>query len=190
MGPDRISTLFDEWAAALARGEFPDPQDTLARAGDHADELRELMDAYLVAAPRREPSADALAAVESWIAGDSPLVEIRSRKGIRREDVVDAIVAEFELAPTKRDVVKRYYHELEAGLIEARGLTKPLRELLGRVLDVPVSTILALSPKPVDAAPAFRMGEPIASGTAVLYSRTRESDDSDVAALFTAGADL
>jgi hypothetical protein len=41
--------------ARVARGESPDPHEYLERAGPGRDDLAQLMEAYLQAAPRREP---------------------------------------------------------------------------------------------------------------------------------------
>ena len=49
--PD-VDRLFDELAAAYVRGERPDLPAYLARAGDDADELARLVDAFLRTIPR------------------------------------------------------------------------------------------------------------------------------------------
>jgi len=61
--------LLDEYAARFARGERPDAGAYLARAGRGADELRELIDAFLVAAPPAPPGDEALALMAAWLAG-------------------------------------------------------------------------------------------------------------------------
>ena len=42
----------------------------------------------------------------AWVAGASPLVELRASRGVRRDDVVDAVVEEFEIAPDRREKVR------------------------------------------------------------------------------------
>jgi len=57
-----VDRLFDELAAAYVRGERPDLPAYLARAGDEADELARLVDAFLRTVPPPEPSEDEKAA--------------------------------------------------------------------------------------------------------------------------------
>ena len=48
--------LFDEYAAAYARGERPQAREYLARAGPQADELAGLIDEFLQRSPAAEPA--------------------------------------------------------------------------------------------------------------------------------------
>jgi hypothetical protein len=185
MQPEAVARLLDDWAARLARGEQPDPQPYLDEAGAAAGELAGLLEAFLDAAPRRDPEPETVELVHAWASGDAPLVALRARRGLRRDDLVDAVVAEFAHAPGKRAIVKRYVHRLEAGLIEPRGLSAPLLELLTRTLRVPARTILAARARPVPAAPAFRLQASAAPDR--LMIREPEEDDEQVAALFLSG---
>ena len=182
--PPEVSELFDDWAARLARGESPDPLDYLDRAADRRDELARLMDAYLQAAPRHEPNAETVVLARAWVAGASPLAELRVRRGLRRDDVVEAIVGEFELPAAKRGVVKRYYHELEAGLLDPAGLSGPLLGLLERVLGAAGETILAWRARPLEALPAFRSADPAGP---VNPAHEQVEDDEQVRDLFLSG---
>ena len=89
--PD-VAALFDEYAAAFARGEEPDLREYLARAGDGADELARLVEAFVATAPAAEPSEERVALTRAWAEGQSPLLEARTRRGVRREEVVEAIL--------------------------------------------------------------------------------------------------
>ena len=60
-----LETLLDDLARRHARGEPLDIEGTLAQAGDQADELAPLIEAFLARAPRREASASTLAYVQS-----------------------------------------------------------------------------------------------------------------------------
>ena len=100
----------------------------------HADDLSRLMDGFLRLAPRNEPAEETLLLARAWISGASPLVELRASRGVRREEVVEAVMNEFELAPERRAKVKRYYHELESGLLDPAGLDLRLADLLARTL--------------------------------------------------------
>ena len=85
-----LDTLLDELARRHARGEPLDVEGTLLKAGDRADELAPLIEAFLERAPRRAPSAEALAYVRSL--DDPPMLRARVAKALRVDDVVDAIV--------------------------------------------------------------------------------------------------
>ena len=53
---DAAALLFDDWAFRLGRGEWPDPNSYLDRAGDNAGDLRLLMDTYIRAQHRPAPT--------------------------------------------------------------------------------------------------------------------------------------
>ena len=145
------ATLFDDWAARVARGESPDPREYLDQAGPAREELAQLMEAYLQAAPRREPDPETVELARTWLRGDSPLADLRARQGIRREDVVAAIVDGFNLAPEKAGIVRRYYHRLESGLLDPSRLSRPLLDLLGNTLGVANETILGWRTRSLEA---------------------------------------
>ena len=129
-----VDQLFDEWAASYGRGENPDPLPYLERAGSHADDLSEAHGRLSPAAPRNEPTEETLVLARAWVSGASPLVELRASRGVRREEVLEAVMNEFELPPERRAKVKRYYHELESGLLDPAGLDSRLADLLARTL--------------------------------------------------------
>lgn len=186
MQPDAVSRLFDEWAARLARGERPDPEEYLVEAGKQADELARMMQAFLVAAPRPEPAEESIEAMRAWAASESPLVALRVRRGLRRDDLVDAVITEFKLPTEKRPVVKRYIHRLEAGLIDPRRLSSPLLALLETTLQTSARTILGARVRPLEATPAFREA---AAGPLAAPSKSSEQveEDPQIAELFLSG---
>jgi hypothetical protein len=177
-----VSQLFDEWAASYVRGENPDSLTYLQRAGAHVDDLSRLMNSFLRAAPRSEPDDETVALTRAWISGASPLVELRASRGIKRDDVVDAVMSEFKFAPERRPKVKRYYHELESGLLDPAGLDRRLAELLARTLRSTRNTILGWRPRPLTAQPAYR-GAETQSVSADIGVPTTDQDD-EVDALF------
>src|SRR5436190_546324 len=75
--PDVVA-LFEEYAAAYARGDRPRAQQYLNRAGPAADELAKLIDGWLRAVPVPDPDEETTALVEAWTAGQPPLVQLRS----------------------------------------------------------------------------------------------------------------
>src|SRR4051812_26218471 len=113
-----VFALFDEFAASFARGERPDAREYLERASDGRDELAALIDGYLERVPPPAPDNDAVLLASAWLAQQPPLLELRTQRGLRRDEVVDTLVAALGLDSAKRDKVKRYYHELEGGLLD------------------------------------------------------------------------
>src|SRR4051812_46158679 len=96
-----VGALFDEYAAAYARGEEPNLREYLAKAGDGADELARLVEAFVAAAPAAEPSDEHVSLARAWAEGQSPLLEVRTRRGVRREEVVEAILGRFGIDSAK-----------------------------------------------------------------------------------------
>ena len=112
---DRVFELFERYAAAFARGERPEAGQYLKQAGKDADELAELLDRFLVAAPRREPDAKARALLDSWVSEEPPLLAIRVERGLKVDAVVAELVKRLGLDGKTRPQVKRRYQQLEGG---------------------------------------------------------------------------
>src|SRR3954463_1094937 len=110
-----VVALFEEYAAAYARGGRPPAREYLERAGAGADELAGLISAWLRAVPVPQPDADGTAPVGALAAAEPPLLALRVEQGVRVEEVVDALVDGLELDRAKRGKVKRYYQRLEHG---------------------------------------------------------------------------
>jgi hypothetical protein len=161
-----VAALFDEYAAAFARGEEPDLREYLARAGNGAEELARLVEAFVAAAPVAEPSEERIALARAWAEGQSPLLEARIRRGVRREEVVEAILARFGIDNAKRQKVAGYYHELESGLLDPLRVDRGVWELLAELLRASVSDLRRrqhLSPPPGGLAVAYRRSAPSAA---------------------------
>ena len=178
-------TLLDELARRHARGEPLDVEGTLARAGDRADELAPLIEAFLARAPRREPTEESLAFVRSL--DEPPMLRARVAKALKIDDVVDAIVVECELDPGARPKVRRYYQQLEGGILDPSGVAASVWDaittLLGRSRAVLSAPVLRAAEA---AAPMYRADVLFdASATAPLAPRAAEPDAPDeVDALF------
>jgi hypothetical protein len=130
-----VHRLFDEYAREYASGKRPQASRYLARAGEGADELAGLFDRFLSAVPQPAPDEEARARIAALAAAEHPLADLRARKGLRVEEVVDALVARLSLDPAKRAKVERYYRRLENGVLEparvSRRVFAVLSELLG-----------------------------------------------------------
>jgi len=159
--PD-LDRLLDDFAARFARGEQPDPREYLDQAGQEADELRELIDSYLVAAPPPPPDEEAVALMEAWIAGEPPLLELRRRRGRRRDAVVDAIVGALGIDPAKRARVVGHYHRLESGLLDLRRVDRRVLAAIAGAIGATVEelAIWAAPPRRSVAADAYLRAAP------------------------------
>jgi hypothetical protein len=161
MEADVLLDLFDEFARRFARGEQPAVLDYLERAGDRADELAGMLDRRL-----------------GW-----------GRRGLTRDVVVERLLALLGLRPERSLKVRRYYHELETGLLEPRGVDRRVWEALAQVLGASAADLAGWRPRRLDARPAFRMsGEAMldegAVFSSVLSSAAAEEVD-EVDRLFT-----
>src|SRR3712207_2509225 len=89
---ERVFELFDDFAAAWARGERPSLDYYLEQAGGEADALARLVDEYVSRAPAPPPREDAVEVLDAFLAREPGLVALRARRGVRVDDVVDALV--------------------------------------------------------------------------------------------------
>jgi len=162
---DGVSRLFDEYAVAWRRGERPDARAYMERAGSGRAELAELIDAFLSRALVPAPDEETVALVEAWAAGEPPLLALRVRRGLRREAVVEALLAALGLASGKRAKVARYYHELESGLLDPAGVSRSVFEALGETLRARAADLQSWRPRPPEAVAAafLRAAEPAAA---------------------------
>jgi hypothetical protein len=180
---DDVYGLFDDYAARFARGERPDARAYLARAGDGAEELAALIDRYLEAAPAPAPGEDARAAAASWLEGEPPLLALRTRRGLRVDAVVDALIGALGLDVAKRAKVKRYYQRLETGLLEPRRVDQRVFDALAETLRASLADVRAWRPRPIEAEPAYRMeadAMPLQSAPVFAEADDPERDEIDV----------
>jgi hypothetical protein len=63
------------------------------------------------------------------------LRRLRKARGIERGAMIDALAAEYELGPTGRDALRRYYHQLESGALIGPNIAHRLLRSLARHLD-------------------------------------------------------
>jgi len=148
-------TLFEEYVGRYAAGERPDLRAYLDRAGDDRDELARLASGFLQWADAPEPDEDAVAIMQAWIDGEAPLVALRVRRGIRREQVVAWVMERFGLAADAREKVALRYHELETGQLDARRADPALLESLAELLRARVADVIGWRPRPIAAEAAY-----------------------------------
>ena len=187
--PELIPALFDEYASAYARGERPQAPAFLERAGVQADELALLLDGFLAAAAVPEPDEETVAMIGAWLAGDPPLLDLRVRRGVRVDEVVEGLVRGLGLAATGRGKVKRYYQRLEGGLLDPAAVSKRVWAELDRLLGPSATDLAAFRPPPAPAV-AFLRAPPASPGEALpslaVADAASEPED-EIDRLFTSG---
>ena len=181
-----LDTLLDELARRHARGEPLDVGGTLAKAGDRADELAPLIEAFLERAPRRAPTDESLAYVRSL--DDQPMLRARVAKALRVDEVVDAIIAACKIQPDARPKVRRYYQQLEGGVLDpsrvAASVWDAITEVLGRSrASLTAPRVDAAAPAAAPMYRADRIFEPGEMPT-MSASMTEPEPPDDVDALF------
>jgi hypothetical protein len=178
--------LFDEYAAAYARGDRPSAEDFLERAGEERDQLAALLGEYLPHAPVPPPSDDDQRYLGLLLAEEPPLLALRVERGLRVDDVVAALIKRLRLDESKHAKVKRYYQQLEGGLLDPHRLSDRLRSTLGEILGAGAEPATAWR-APSQAAPVFlRRAASFDALDAAPLSAPRAEDEID--RLFTGGA--
>lgn len=181
-----VTELFDEYTARFARGEHPDPVVFLDRAGQERDELREMIDGFLRTAPPPEPTPEMVEVFAAWMEGESPLLELRRSKGARRDDVIDALVAELGIDRSKRGKVAEYYHRMESGLLSLARVDGRVFAALAKALGVRLSDLAFPGPPAAPAASAYLRSTAAAAEVLQMSLGTGadESDGDEVDELF------
>ena len=156
--------LFDELAAAYVRGERPDLPAYLARAGDEADELARLVDAFLRTVPPPEPREDDVAVMHARLGGEPGLLALRKRRGRKVDDVVDELASRLDADDRPR--LRRYYQRLEGGVLDPHKIDERVWEALQTVFETSVRNLI----RPL----VTRQG-----GSAMAYYRRTVSPDGD-----------
>ena len=144
--------LLLDFEARFARGEHPDPRPYLERAGDGADELRDLLDRFLRTAPAPPADPALVAMFDAWAKGEPPLLELRCSRGVKQTQVVAALMRDLAIAEPRRSKVARYYQRLETGLLDAARVDGRVFTALAKALGAKLSDfVLARSPSPAVA---------------------------------------
>jgi AcrR family transcriptional regulator len=179
---DPVAMLFDEYAQRVARGERPDVREYLARAGEGAEELGTLIDRFLERVPPPAPDDASRTLAAAWLEGQTPLVELRARRGVNLDAVVDALISRLGLDRAKREKVERRYEELEHGLLDPRGVDRSVWGVLASLLRARAGDLAAWRPrpKPLTAGLAYRRADAMAAPLAAAMPRAMERDQGAV----------
>jgi hypothetical protein len=164
-----------------SRGERPQAREFLARAGGQVDELASMIDAFLARAPAPASDEQAMELFEAWQAGESPLLRLRTARGVTRDAVVAALVRTLGLDEKKKEKVRRYYHELESGLLEPERVDRRVWDVLAQTLEARVAELFAWRPRPpeVPAAALAQASRPMMAAMRVPEAPPEPEDEVD-----------
>jgi hypothetical protein len=192
---ESLELLFDEFAASWARGEHPDVRDYLERAGAERDELAALLDGFLAAAKVQPPSEETLAVFAELVPGDHetpPMLAARVRLGLRRQQVVGQLTRWLAIDPAKEEKVARYYHELETGLLDPRGVQPFVWHNLAKIFGTGIRGLMLHpnEPPPALVLAYYRQSDNLVSGDALAAPSppAPEAKPDEVDMLFTGNA--
>jgi len=135
-----VDRLFDELAAAYVSGERPDLAAYVARAGDDADELARLVDAFLRVVPPPEPPEDDVAVMRARLEGEPGLLALRRRRARRVDDVVEELAGRLEVEDRVR--LKRYYQRLEGGVLDPHPVDERVWDALRALFGTSVRSLI------------------------------------------------
>ncbi|MBM3635462.1 MAG: hypothetical protein FJW99_09330 [Actinobacteria bacterium] len=143
-----IPALAEEFRQAYAAGEHPDAAAFLARVPeDQRDELGRLIRAVLADEPPPDPAPETLLMVQAMRRGEPPLLELRTARGMTRDQVVSDLREELGLEPADEQRVAVYYHELETGQLPLAGIRDRVFEAVATVMGVARSSLLLQGPQ-------------------------------------------
>ena len=160
MSDASVETLFDEFAVAYRRGERPDVDAFLARAGEgERGGLADLIDRFLAAAPARESSEEEIVLMQARLESEPPLLLLRHRRALGRAAVVDGLMRALGLDRAKRGKVDGYYHELETGILDPEPVDGRVWDALSELLRANTRALAALRAPQLRAEPAYRRAD-------------------------------
>lgn len=150
-----VDRLIAEYVAEHRAGGDADPRVYLSRASPaQRRELAALIDAYLARAPRQtfdqasfrgssaERTVDELERALSGASGLWPalLPRLRDRAGLKRSELVARLAAALGVSE-RGEKVAAYYHEMEQGLLPARGVSDRVLDALGQIVGEPAQAL-------------------------------------------------
>ncbi|MGH3005446.1 MAG: hypothetical protein ACRDOS_06000 [Gaiellaceae bacterium] len=118
--------------------------------------------------------------LDAWARGEPPLVELRTRRGVRRAALVDALVERLALDPAKRQKVGRYVHQLESGLLDPARVDRRVFAVWAETLRTRVDDLVTWRPRPPAAEAAHLRSETrVAASLSVPRAAPEEHDEID-----------
>jgi hypothetical protein len=150
-----VDRLLAEYIAEHRAGGTADPREYLSRTSPpQSRELTALIDAYLARAPRQAFDQEAFRGssaertvdeLERAIAGQAGLwpallPRLRNQAGLKRSTLVERLASALGVTD-HQDKVANYYHEMEQGLLPARGVSDRVLEALGQIVGETAQTL-------------------------------------------------
>lgn len=180
--PERLFELFDEYAAAYARGERPNAEDFLDRAGEEREQLAAMLAEYLHRAPAPTPTQDERRGLEVLVAEEPALLVLRRGRKLRRDQVVELLRERLGLPLELKEKLGLRYHELETGQLEPAHVDRRVWEALAEALQAKTEELMAWATPGGTASPEvafFRATAARASVGSSALSATSEPDEVD-----------
>lgn len=165
---------------------------SLVPSHERDDLARMLADVLAARGPAPTPSAQetegyarTLAIIDEILGAATPagilpqaLKTLRDARGIERDQVIDALAADFEITGAAgRKALERNYHRLETGKLLGTKLKKSLIESLAKIFEIDVRDLFA-GAKPTGGLPRLTAAPAMGRGSGRPGSSTR-SDRAD-----------
>lgn len=150
-----VDRLLSEYIQEHKREGSADPLRYLDQVeGGDRHELTALIDGYLARAPRRAWDPDAYARsgasalvdrLDRALHGESGrwptlLPELREKRRLARSELVKRLAAALGVTG-REDKVAAYYHEMEQGLLPARGVSERVLDALAEIVGAPAEAL-------------------------------------------------
>jgi len=99
--------------------------------------------------------------MNAWLASEPPLMALRTSRGMRRKQVVEALIRILGLDPAKEEKVAGYYHRLETGLLDPEQVDPRVFGALAETLKARVEELLMWRPTlQIEPKPMLRLAQP------------------------------
>ena len=147
-----------------------------------------MLERFLVSVPPRPPTPEDREMLAAWL--DTPLLQLRLRQRLRVDEVVDTLMVALGIAKEKRQKLKLYYQRLEGGLLDPKGVSERVWDVLEGALGGKLIPPPARRPVWSDAEVAFYRAEPsFAEAAPPMEQRfpSVEDERDEVDALFLGG---
>lgn len=184
-----LGELMGEMLDALDARRFDAVDPILERAGDERQAVLDMVEVALTLRGPAQPTPEVVQAIaDSPMFDERPWAEIlgpaRHAIGLRRPDLVGALASRLGIADAAgRAHLGERYHELEAGLIPARGaapaLVRALGDLLGGIGETLAQTRYNGAPGPGPAVAFNRTGTPLEALADSSMAAPEETTDSE-----------
>lgn len=186
-----IDALVEEFRRQYVDGHHPDAADFLHRAPEaDREELGRRIRVVLADEPPPDPAPETLLMVQAMLRGQPPLLELRTAKGMTRDQVVSDLREELGLEPAKEQRVAVYYHELETGQLPLAGIRDKVFEAVAKVMGVARASLLLQGPERGGAAatqPVFARAVTSDAEISLDALAALPGDPDEVDDLFTGG---